>query len=445
MKAGPNSSRQNGLRLLALALSLVMANCCIAAPWTTNAPMTLARRAHTASLLQDGKILVAGGDTGFITTSAELYDPTTGTWQATASMTNAHAFHTATRLPNGKVLVAGGPGIAAAELYDPATHSWTNTGSMNSVRYQHTATLLADGRVLVAGGIDNAGDSLASCEVYNPTNGIWTLVGSMNSTRWSHTATRLANGQVLAAGGGIVHPSSLIIPLSSAEVFDPVTGNWTNTASFVGARFDHAATLLPNGKVLIAGGFDGSSISSSELYDPTSGTWTNGGAMNVARDTPTMTLLSNGKLLVTGGYSDGNYVSSTELYDASLVAWTNSGAMSSGRWQQTATLLTNGKVLVAGGYDGTSLVASTDLYDPTSGSGPTPPILTGITTNGSFRLFFTNNVGSSFEVLATTNLLLHISNWSSLGNVLEISPGQFQFTDSQATNLPQRFYRVRSP
>jgi hypothetical protein len=176
---------------------------------------------HTATLLPNGKVLVAGGASSQGQTnlkSAELYDPAAGTWAATGNMITARDFHTATLLPNGKVLVVGGDRrfgphepLASAELYDPASGTWAATGSLITARAHHTATLLPDGRVLAAGGEDD----FSSAELYNPGTGTWTAAGDLITGRSYHTATLLPNGQVLAAGG-VVSAS-----LNSAELFTP--------------------------------------------------------------------------------------------------------------------------------------------------------------------------------------------------------------------------------
>jgi len=177
-----------------------------------------------------------------------------GTWTETGSLATARRSHTATLLPNGQVLVAGGIKgstiLASAELYDPASGTWTETGSLADARQLHTATLLPNGKVLVAGGQDSSFNGLASAELYDPASGTWTETGSLANARWSHTATLLANGMVLVAGGGIFEGSD------SAELYDPASGTWTETGDLVNVRFVHTATLLSNGNVLAAGGLD---------------------------------------------------------------------------------------------------------------------------------------------------------------------------------------------
>ena len=173
--------------------------------WSTTGSMIEARADFTATRLSDGRVLAAGGATaaGQLTT-AELYDPSTGTWSATRGMSEARSFFTATSLADGRVLVVGGGAgddkLASAELFDPATGSWTVTGSMTEARAQHVAVLLSDGTVLVAGGTSGEPPSNAA-EVYDPAAGSWTDTRPMTTWRASPTATLLPNGQVLVVGG----------------------------------------------------------------------------------------------------------------------------------------------------------------------------------------------------------------------------------------------------
>ena len=338
--------------------------------WEATDRLATARFGHTATLLPNGQVLVAGGgnDSGVVAT-AELYDPATGLWTATGHMATTRISHTATLLPDGRVLVAGGRDnneirLATAELYNPATGLWTATGKMTAARTIHTATLLPNGQVLVAGGY--VFGSIASAELYDPATGRWTATANLATARYFHTATLLPNGQVLVAGGY----GNTGLAVASAELYDPATGLWTATDSMTTERSLHTATLLPNGKALVAGGFDGSytALASAELYDPATGLWTATGRLVTGRVDHTATLLPNGQVLVAGGFSFLAYFASAELFDPATGLWTATGSMITERNNHTATLLPNGEVLVAGGFnDIDRTLASAELY--TSGGG----------------------------------------------------------------------------
>jgi N-acetylneuraminic acid mutarotase len=355
--------------------------------WTATGGMIEDGFQDTATLLPDGKVLVAGGTVGTgLLASAELYDPGNGSWTATGSMPTPRQFHTATLLPDGKVLVAGGTGsnnttgsnsaLASAELYDPGNGSWTATGSMVAPRMFHTATLLPDGKVLVAGGTavpggDTGGGKppLASAELYDPKSGSWTATGSMPTPRQFHTATLLPDGKVLVAGGSGSNSASLKPPLASAALYDPGSGSWTATGNMVTPRSDFTATLLPDGKVLVAGGLhSGVQAAAAELYDPGNGSWSATGSMVTPRADQTATLLPDGKVLVAGGSGSNGALASAERYDPGSGSWTAAGSMVTPRQSHTATLLPDGKVLVAGGFGAEAPVVTAELYDPGSGT-----------------------------------------------------------------------------
>ena len=373
--------------------------------WAAAGNLAHAHSGCTATLLPTGKVLVAGGydgsDGGYgnegYLARAELYNPATGTWTATASLATGRQYHSATLLPNGKLLVAGGynldfsGSLATAELYDPATGSWTATGSLASAHHAHTATLLPNGKVLVAGGVQN-GAIVASAELYDPATGSWTATGSLATARMVHTATLLPNGKVLVAGGSNNGNSGF---LTSAELYDPATGIWTSTGALSIARGYYTMKLMPNGKVLVAGGrYNGNNVNSalfsSEVYDPVIGTWTATGSLVTARYYNTATLLPNGKLLVAGGVgNNGNPLAGAEVYDPTTGTWTATGSLATARNILTSTLLPNGKVLVTGGFNN-GYFASAELYDVGLGfSGASRPVIGFASFDASGRLVLT--------------------------------------------------------
>ena len=319
--------------------------------WTATGSMITARYGHTATLLGNGTVLVAGGQNtaGQALATAELYDPTAGTWTATGSMITARYGHTATLLSDGRVLVAGGQDkgghvTGAAEIYDPTAGTWTATGSMVFARTFQTATALGNGKVLVAGGHNERGSVISMAEIYDPARGSWQATSNMIFARTFHTATLLSDGRVLVAGGRDYNGSIL----TTAEIYDPMSGIWTATRNMNVARAFQTATLLKNGKVLVIGG--GARL--AEVYDPVAGTWTVVGSMAVARVAHTATLLSDGTILVTGGRDNNSQaIATTEIYDPTKNIWSPTGSMITARWGQTTLLLGNGNVLVVGGQD----------------------------------------------------------------------------------------------
>jgi Galactose oxidase, central domain len=297
----------------------------------------------------------------------------TNTWVPTAgSMSVARSGQSEVPLHNGKVLIVGGHS-AAAELYNPSTEKFSPTGSMSMARPSASITLLGDGEVLVAGGCCTSGDdNFSSAELYNPATGIWSLTGSMVHPRSEQTATLLPDGMVLVAGGlcngngNECDSGSFLENQKTAELYDPDAGRWTATASMIEGRALATATLLADGEVLVAGGFNNcdddfcSDLNEAELYNPQLGAWTKTGSFKGARELQTATLLGDGSVLLAGGLNLGGFsgkervYSSATIYDPTTGKWTTTASMPGAHYGQIADTLDNGWVLVAGGQSATA-------------------------------------------------------------------------------------------
>src|SRR3569833_2280664 len=354
--------------------------------WVAGNSLIHPRFRHSATVLTNGNVLLAGG-----AAASELYSPLAGSWSATGSLSRlGGGGNTATLLANGQVLAAGGNDSKGysngAEVYDPVAGTWTPTGSMTAVRFNHTATLLPNGKVLVV-GFGSAGFKASSItELYDPSVGTWSVTGSMSTPRFSHTATLLPNGKVLVAGGTI---NELGGPTDTAELYDPTTGVWSPTGSLAATRTNHTATLLPNGTVLVAGGatFTGTSggsalvavVDSAEVYDPASGTWSPTGRMSAPRWLHTAAVLPSGKVLLAAGqsftlpygvYGDALYetLATTDLYHPASGTWTAAASLAHARYWHTQTVLPGGVVMVTGGFadqdPNQSVANSVELYYP---------------------------------------------------------------------------------
>jgi hypothetical protein len=317
------------------------------------------RFSHTATLLNSGKVLVAGGMSrnGLWLDSAEIYDPVSGRFTLTGRLHAPRAGATATLLPNGSVLVAGGndssgKSLASAELYDPYTGVFSPTQSMTTPRGHAIAVLLKTGKVLIAGG-NAAGDDgeLATAELYDPTTGRFARTSSMHQPRGCFTATMLKDGRVLVAGGmaGGEYPYHKVE--ATAEVYDPATERFMEAGSMEFPRFKQGAALLPDGRVLIAGGSNeiGRQITyaSTEIFDPQTGRFSPGPQMKLPRYKflSGVVPLSDGRILLAGG------AERLEIYDPARQVFTelNSDPLA-GFLFSTATLLSDGRVLLVDGY-----------------------------------------------------------------------------------------------
>jgi WD40 repeat protein len=328
------------------------------------ADMAVKRSCHTVTLLQNSKVLVAGGmiREGNFSANAELYDPATGKFAPTGSLNRGRACHTASLLDDGRVLIIAGDwghNLDSAEIYDPTTGKFTYTGSLNHKRSGSPAILLKDGRVLVVGGYDRG--LLKSVELYDPGTGKFTLTGAMSDARSTPGAGLLPDGRVLITGGGA---NGTV--LSTAEIYDPATGKFAATGSMGLSRHKHGQMMLPDGRVLVLGGADGRDWrglrSEAEIYNPATGRFTPTGNMRNKRFklADAVTVTGQGTLLVAGG---GSLV---EIYDPAGGEFRSAeGDTGTARYYQTTTALPDGSVLIAGGYDSDiASTAHTWLYKP---------------------------------------------------------------------------------
>jgi hypothetical protein len=313
------------------------------------------RSFHTATLLSNGKVLIAGGlnNSGSSLATAELYDPIAKTFSSTSgNMPNKAAGHTATLLLSGKVLVVGG-GNSSSEVYDPATDNWTSGGGITGQRTYHTATLLPGGKVLVAGGSDNSGKATNSALLYDPASGSYSNTGNMKSAREFHTATLLPNGKVLIAGGRTSIGSGYAY-LNSGELYDPATGTFTNVSGAMSsARYGHTAISF-NGKILIAGGANSAPVATTDFYDPGTGSFAPAQVMATARQFFTASIFA-GAVVEAGGLGSSARLQSAEQNKGG--AFLPGGNMTAVRAAHTATLLNDGSILITGGQGaaGTSI------------------------------------------------------------------------------------------
>lgn len=375
--------------------------------------MTDARALHSATDLGDGRVLVAGGgpialaDPYGGSAACEIYDTAGETYSPTGSMGSARVFHTATLLQDGRVLVCGGtdeghpdpgnPGeyigniLNTAEVFDPATGTWAAVGNMNSHRVAHTATLLNDGRVLVTGGAEGTSSGLgshtisdildllttavATAEVFDPATNTFSSVAGMSQNKGGHGATMLQSGNVLVAGGitvtvifGIPFPSFSTV----CQQFNPSTNTFTGTGSMQAGRALFGMTTLPDGRVLATAGIGGSPLDPSgitavDIFSTSS--WASLPNLATARGIHQDTLLADGRVLVTGGVAGSLLapvsIASCETIDPVAGTVTAASSLTTPRAIQRNVMLMDGTILVVGGGDSTGVGCNTsETYSP---------------------------------------------------------------------------------
>jgi MYXO-CTERM domain-containing protein len=399
----------------------------------TGAPSTFDPGNGTLTLLRDGRALIVGGCPCFSvggptgsSNHAELFDPSAGggvgAFVPTGNATSARLGHTATLLPNGQVLLAGELDVAdtpeahTGELFDPATGTFTSIATpMNARRGGHTATLLPSGDVLLLGG------DQAAAEVYvgGGQTGSTIPVASPNlvSGRGWHTATSLVDGRVLLAGGLIFFNQG------DAEVYDPTTASFTATGAMVHLRRDHTATLLRDGEVLVAGGYDGSArLPDAELYDPTTNAFTATAPLSTARMNAAAVSLPDGRVLVVGGLGASGKLDSAEIYDPATGKFTTSAStLPTPMSRPAAALLPNGRVLVVGPSTAALYDPLTDAFTATGSPGAVRP-------DDNTLLGIDDDV-TQIVVLASGRALV-LGGGTLAGELYDVATGTFSFTNS---------------
>ena len=403
--------------------------------FTTTGNMGTAHVNHAATLLRNGSVLIAGGlddDNGatYGSASAELYSPSTGSFVSTGNLSVGRGYHTATRLNDGTVLIAGGaldPNgdiTNQCELYDPSAGSFSQIAVMNATRAGHTATLLNSGMVLIAGGVaDSSGRALASADLYNPSTKVFAATGNMNFSRDIHASTLLNNGTVLVEGG--------FGSLNSAEVYEPVSGSFSLTGSLNAGRSVQTATLLPNGNVLVAGGWgSGGALTSAELYEPATLVPANLVSISVSPLNPTVMVGGAQPFVATGTFSD----SSTQTLAS--VTWNSSNA---GIATVTDDASNNGFAYAGGPGSATITVCAGSVCGSTGMTvtlpPPPPPSITSLSptsgavgsvvtisganfgaTQGASTISF-NGIAAGPTVWSATNIVVPVPNGATSGPI----------------------------
>jgi len=391
--------------------------------WQATGILSSARVGASAALLPDGQILVTGGDPGTGPVPSADFLNTDGTVSSAPPMKYPRSQHVSVALQDGRILVAGGltaPGTATgtAEIFDPVAASWSSVGSgMTEARSGATAAVLQDGRVAIAGG-QNGTVISSTIEIFDPAVGTFTSAGIMSSPRTQHAMALLQSGQVLIVGGnsGNTGTPPAPTPVASTDIFDPVAGTVSAGPSLATPRYNHSATTLLNGQVVVIGGNNGNAnpaqmdVTPAELVDFTAVTpafTTLATNLATPREGHLAILLpNNNNVLIAGGTSAGTTISSAELFtaletpqDVWIYAFGSTGSMITARSSATgsanqvnapsATMQRNGVVMVAGGNDasGKSLNTTEAYGFPTvqTDASDYPPFTTVTITGSGFQ------------------------------------------------------------
>lgn len=308
--------------------------------------MRIGRNSHTATLLADGRVLIAGGrnEKQEALDGVEIYDPQTETFANTGSLNVARFNHHATLLSNQKVLVTGGG--SPPELYDPDTGTWSIMGPGGAQMGEDSATLLSNGNVLVIGGMDNSQKGI--CRIYDTLSESWTLTGPLGAPRHLHTATLMDDGRVLVCGGEDYATGNVV---GTTEIYTPATGVWTPTGSLATARRRHTAALMTDGNILICGGNSAEVLASAEIFTPATGEWSPTSPLSTPRSLHTANRLDDGKILVIGGVPSASSVLATaETFDPATRLWTAADSLGTSRCLHATTRLANGCLLISSGW-----------------------------------------------------------------------------------------------
>jgi hypothetical protein len=344
--------------------------------WIPVAPLATARADFTTTLLLDQTTLAVGGGStasGPGQASVERWNPVTRTWSAAGALARPRFAHTATRLHDGRVVVIGGlesfgtPLIAEVEIYDPIANTWTLGAPIPVPRVFHAAVLLRDGRVMVVGGDGPGTGDTATAYVYDPTANSWSPAGSMSVARepGRFGAVVLPDGDVLVAGGydittGLSH--------AAADRYDVATNTWLTLPSLAEARNGNSLEPLPDGRVLVIGGKNGGTIrSSTEVFDPATNSWSSGPSLATARWAHTTHGLGLGQIVALGGRTPAGDTSSCEVFDFATMRWSPFPMLGTPRFKAGSTVVTNlngprkvRRLLVIGGHDGVGATAAVE-------------------------------------------------------------------------------------